>query len=354
MVSKRLIILGKWKDKGKEGGMKGLKDSIEEAGKREQWGVSGWDRVRHGGRPIAQERESRTAGGTGALLVLRTSQGGSSREAVLMGHRLPGELDEELILPLVPGDAGDLLDSSLPSSVSVDGLRGERLAQGAATSSLTPASCARTSTSRAPRVGREEHLEERRAAALEDEDEEQALRLDVVEVLPKSCPLLPKAGDGHKLERGHRAQLLVSEGSLGTVDVSLKSVMVFGGGDRVGRQERLGELVALRVEPGHQLDGGVLSLLHSSRICGFKMRSLMWVLPLGDGQRAEAKKEPPYLALRFEQFSFGDFCRFRSKSFFVSLVGGLSCQRCSLTVLRIFNSFWDGLYWTSSRFSFVL
>ena len=102
-----------------------------------------------------------TAGGTGALLVLRTSQGGSSREAVTMGHRLPGELDEERILPLVPGDAGDLLDSSLPSSVSVDDLRRERLEQGATSSSETPASFARTSTSSAPRVGREEHVEER-------------------------------------------------------------------------------------------------------------------------------------------------------------------------------------------------
>ena len=30
---------------------------------------------------------------------------------------------------------------------------------------------------------------------------------------------------------------------------------MFGGGDRVRRQERLGELVALRVELGHRLDG---------------------------------------------------------------------------------------------------
>ena len=52
-----------------------------------------------------------------------------------MGHRLPGELDEERILPLLPGDAGDLLDSSLPSSVSVDDLRRERLAQGTTSSS---------------------------------------------------------------------------------------------------------------------------------------------------------------------------------------------------------------------------
>ena len=52
----------------------------------------------------------------------------------------------------------------------------------------------------------------------------------------------------------------------------------------------------------------------------------------------------PFLVLRFSQFSFGDYCRFRTKSFLVSLVGEGGCQRCSFTVLRIFHSFWDGLY----------
>ena len=41
--------------------------------------------------------------------------------------------------------------------------------------------------------------------------------------------------------------------------------------------------------------------------------------------------------------------RFRSESFLLSLVGGGGCQRCSFTVLRIFHSFWDGLY---TRFTF--
>ena len=70
-----------------------------------------------------------------------------------------------------------------------------------------------------------------------------------------------------------------------------------------------------------------------------QIRDGVWHWDDGGGQ-----KEPPNLAMRFEQFSFGDFCRFCSESFLLSLVGRLACQRCSLTVLRIFNSIWDGLY----------
>ena len=51
-------------------------------------------------------------------------------------------------------------------------------------------------------------MEERGAAALEDEDGERALNFDVVGVIPQRCLLLLKAGDGHELERGRRAQLL--------------------------------------------------------------------------------------------------------------------------------------------------
>ena len=116
--------------------------------------------------------------------------------------------------------------------------------------------------------------------------------------------------------------------------------LVDGDGDLAGLQEALVEQ-AERVELARQLDGAGVVLWPAFRphmLIQDEICRGVW------HWRVEGKKVPPNLTMRFEQFSFGDFCRFRSKSFFLSLVGGWGCQRCSLTVLRIFNSFWDGLY----------
>ena len=111
--------------------------------------------------------------------------------------------------------------------------------------------------------------------------------------------------------------------------------LVDGDGDLAGLQEALVEQ-AERVELARQLDGAGVVLWPAFRphmLIQDEICRGVW------HWRVEGKKVPLNLTMRFSQFSFGNFCRFRSKSIFFSLVGGLACQRGSLTVSRIFNGF---------------